>query len=311
MKPTIDICVATYKRPDVLKQLLDSLVVQETEGEFTFAINVADNDASGSAKAMVQTFMAAGHLIRYAIEPQQSVSLARNKSLSLATGDYIATTDDDLYVDRRWLLSLYRTLKAHHADVVHGPVKPEFLRQTPIYVRHCRIFDRPSPPTGSTEGYVFTTANSLFRRALISDLALPFDPEFGKTGGEDSAFFTQLQQRGCHMIWCREAVVIGPVPPQRANLKWIVKRSFRYGNTYLRYQHQAQGNHPRFNFFQRSLKAIKSMGAGLLSLGISLVRPRYPGQGVEYLMDVVLAVTFYLGILAYYGNVQYEEYRPQ
>ena len=311
MTPTIDICVCTYKRPELLKRLLDSLVAQETEGEFTFVINVADNDANGSAEALVKTFAAAGHRIRYAIEPQQSVSLARNKSLSLATGDYVATTDDDLYADPCWLLSLYRALKVHQADVVHGPVKPEFLPKTPIYIRRCRIFDRPSPPTGSTESYVFTTANSLFRRELMVGMELPFDPKFGKTGGEDTAFFLQLQQRGCKMIWCREAVVIGPVPPQRAQLRWIIRRSFRYGNTHLRQKRRTLAQWPVLFFIRQSTYAIRVLGAGLWNLWLSLFRRECFEPGVEYLMDFVLAVTFYLGILAYYGNYQYEEYRPQ
>ena len=61
-------------------------------------------------------------------------------------------------------------------------------------------------------------------------MATPFDPRFGRTGGEDSAFFNGLAARGARMIWCREAIVYGPVSDERANLGWILRRRFRHGN---------------------------------------------------------------------------------
>lgn len=105
MTPKIDVCIATYKRPQLLKKLLLSLVGQETGGEFSFSIIVTDNDAQRSAEPVVRELNASGQKIIYAVEPEQNISLARNKSLSFATGDYIATIDDDEYADPRWLLN--------------------------------------------------------------------------------------------------------------------------------------------------------------------------------------------------------------
>jgi hypothetical protein len=101
-RPAIDVCVATYKRPQLLARLLESLINQETAGEFTYRIIVADNDADGSAAPIVERFRARGPEILYAIEPEQSVSLARNKSISLATAPAIATTAT-ICMRARWL----------------------------------------------------------------------------------------------------------------------------------------------------------------------------------------------------------------
>ena len=103
MEPTISVCIATYRRPALLKKLLLSLINQETNKEFSFTINVADNDDRRSAEPVVRELNSNGQDISYAVEPRQNISLARNKSISLATGDYIATIDDDLYADSRWL----------------------------------------------------------------------------------------------------------------------------------------------------------------------------------------------------------------
>ena len=87
--------------------------------------------------------------------------------------------------------------------------------------------------------------------------------KFGKTGGEDTFFFRELRKRGCHMIWCREALVFGPISPAKANLRWILKRRFRTGN-----------NYPRF--YKRSdkvkmKKILKSIKAIVISSGVALL----------------------------------------
>ncbi|MGH7835788.1 MAG: glycosyltransferase family 2 protein, partial [Candidatus Binatia bacterium] len=69
MTPKIDVCIATYKRPQLLKKLLLSLVAQETGGEFSFTIIVADNDAQRSAEPVVGELNAGGQKIIYAVEP--------------------------------------------------------------------------------------------------------------------------------------------------------------------------------------------------------------------------------------------------
>jgi succinoglycan biosynthesis protein ExoM len=301
VKPTIDVCVATYKRPELLKKLLLSLAAQETAGEFSFTIIVVDNDAERTAETVACEFRAGGRKITYDVEPEQNISLARNKSVSHATADYIATIDDDLYADRYWLVTLYRALTSHNADVAHGPDVPEFPEKTPDYIRNCAIFNRPNPSTGSTENYIFTTANSLFRRKLIEGVPGPFDPRFGRSGGEDTDFFNQFQKRGCRMIWCREALVFGPVPSARANLAWIVKRSFRNGNMCHRYP-----NNPdsigRMKI-PSSCKIFVRLGRAAVYTVRAVLNPK--SDGIKCLMRVA----YNLGILAYYVNFHYEEYR--
>ncbi|HZR81607.1 MAG TPA: glycosyltransferase [Candidatus Binatia bacterium] len=305
----IDVCVASYKRPELLENLLRALLAQETDGRFGFRIAVADNDRQGSAEPVVRKLASAarGTEIAYAVEPEQSVSLARNKSLSLARGDFVATTDDDLRPDRRWLAELHRALVAHEADVVHGPVAPEFRPGTPGWIRECPVFNRPSPPTGSTDGYFPTTANSLFRRALVADLAQPFDPRFGRTGGEDSAFFNRLRARGARMIWSREAIVHGPVPAARANLRWILTRRFRYGN-----MHPINGSGVKREDLRAALGLVVRQGiAAPCWFAAGLVDRRYRDRGMKSVTAILLHVAFALGIAAHYARFQYEEYRPR
>jgi succinoglycan biosynthesis protein ExoM len=300
VKAQIDVCIATYKRPEPLRKLLRSLAVQETGEEFSFTIIVADNDAERSAEGVAREFQAAGRKITYAVEPAQSISLARNKSLSLATGEYIATIDDDTYADRHWLLSLYRAITSYNADVVNGPAVREFPPKTPDYIRECSVFNRPNPPTGSTEKYICATVNSLFRRKLIEGVAAPFDPRFGRSGGEDTVFFYQLKKRDCRMIWCREALVFDPVPPARANLAWVLKRSFRYGN--MRHRYYSNFGATRGAGGGSSNIIILRLARAAFYLAGVAVNPKYYG------MKFLLRAAYHFGILAYRVNFHYDDY---
>jgi succinoglycan biosynthesis protein ExoM len=291
--PTIDVCIATYKRPQLLRKLLLSLFAQKTGGEFSFNIIVADNDAQRSAEPVVRALNAGGRNIIYAVEPEQNISLARNKSLSFATGDYIATIDDDETADACWLLHLYRAIRSHDADVVHGPVISQFPPKTPRYIK--AGFVRPNPPTGSTKNHILNTGNTLFRMALIEDMPGPFDPRFGRTGGEDTAFFFNLKRRGCRMTWCREALVFEHVPSTRANLAWLLKRRFRNGNLYPRYHgYSKTARNAQFGFSCLQLPILICLACFFMAA--SIFSSRYYDRGIVSFLDI----PFRLGILAYY-----------
>jgi succinoglycan biosynthesis protein ExoM len=308
MKPEINVCVASYKRPELLKKLLLSLRAQETEGEFSFTIIVADNDAERSAEAVVRELNATSQKIAYDVEPEQNISLARNKSVLLATGDYIATIDDDIYADPQWLLNLYRALTSYNADVVHGPVIPEFHPKTPKYITQSDIFVRPNPPSGSSENYVFTAANSLFRRKLIDGTLAPFDPRFGRTGGEDTAFFENLRKQGYKLVWCREARVFTVLSPRKTNWRWILQREFRIGNGFYRVFERGPVDPqlPRAaNILNLVKRAAKTCGPVPLYMLGGLFDVRYAVKAIERLRGIA----FYTGLIAYFLGFQYEEFR--
>ena len=57
----ICVCICTYKRPVLLRRLLEGLGDQDTSRLFTFSIVVVDNDRSESARGVVKDFTAASH----------------------------------------------------------------------------------------------------------------------------------------------------------------------------------------------------------------------------------------------------------
>ncbi len=56
-KASVDVCIATYKRPILLNNLLESLSKQVLEGLTKYRFIIVDNDVRQSAKSVVNSFI--------------------------------------------------------------------------------------------------------------------------------------------------------------------------------------------------------------------------------------------------------------
>ena len=228
--PHITVCICTYKRPELLFGLLLAVAAQETRGRFTYSVVVADNDAAESARDMVTGLAAAAPVaIRYCVEPQQNIALARNKALAHASGEFVAFIDDDESPPRQWLARLLEAIEQYQADGVLGPVVPCFQAPPPAWIRRGKLFDRPSPATGTWLRWKQTrTGNVLLRRRIVADPATWFRPECG-AGGEDVDFFRRRIAAGLRFVWCADAKVDECVPPERCRRAHLLKRALLRG----------------------------------------------------------------------------------
>lgn len=231
----ISVCVCTYKRPQLLKRLLDGLAGQDTAGLFTYAIVVADNDRLESAKHVVSEFAAASSIpIRYCVEPQQNISLARNKAIENSDGDYVAFIDDDEFPIKQWLLTLFKTCSEYGVDGVLGPVRRHFDQKPPKWIVKGNFYEREVFPTGSILDWRDgRTGNVLLKNETLTGEPEPFKREF--RGGEDTDFFRRMIERGRKFIWCEEAVAYEVVPPLRWKRTFLLRRALLRGAVALSY----------------------------------------------------------------------------
>jgi succinoglycan biosynthesis protein ExoM len=231
--PSVDICIATFRRPELLRGLLDSLGRQELNG-IRARVIVVDNDPEGSARESVDAFRGTTPLpVVYEREPRRGISAARNRALARVEADLLAFVDDDETASPRWLATLADAQRRFDADVVFGPVEHELSPEAPEWARLHSIFRRTNRPTGTrvTHG---ATNNVLIRRAALGNPPEAFNPAFGLTGGEDTEFSHRLHRAGRRLIWCDEAIVHEKVGAHRATMAWIRQRSYRSGQTYFR-----------------------------------------------------------------------------
>jgi glycosyltransferase involved in cell wall biosynthesis len=232
----ITVCICTFKRPHLLKRLLEELRSQKTEGLFSYSIVVADNDAAESAKDTVAEFAGSSPLEAvYCMEPKPNIALARNKVLSRARGDYLAFIDDDEFPANDWLLTMLKTCKAYKVAGVLGPVMPHFEVKPPKWLTQAGFYDRATHDTGFVLGWQEArTGNVLIRKQILDGIEQVFNPEFG-AGGEDQDFFRRMMEKGHVFIWCNEAPAYETVPPHRWELKFLIKRALLRGKTTFRH----------------------------------------------------------------------------
>ncbi len=226
----ICVCICTYRRPELLKRLLDSLRDQDTGGLFTYSIVVSDNDSARSAEAVAAEFARSSSVgIRYCAEPQRSVSLTRNRAIENARGDFIAFLDDDEFTTKDWLRTLFRACSERDVAGVLGPVESHFDQAPPDWVVKGHFYQHSVSPTGSVVSWTKArTGNVLFKKAILPQNELAFRPQF-RGGGADQDFFRRMIEQGHVFVWCEEAVAYEVVPPVRWKRSFMLRRALLRG----------------------------------------------------------------------------------
>lgn len=240
----VDVCICTYRRP-YLAETLRSLAALELPANIKARIVVADNDAAPSARELVASIAPSLPFESIYIHcPSSNISLARNACLDAASGDFLAFVDDDSTVKEKWLAALIETADATGADAVLGPVQSVYAPTAPGWMRR-GDFHSTSPVW--VDGQIRTgySGNVLLRRASPHVDGRRFNLALGKTGGEDTEYFSQLHTDGGQIAYAADAVVVEPVPENRAQLQWLAKRRFRSGQTHGRLlSNQQAGRRP-------------------------------------------------------------------
>lgn len=228
----VTIAVLTYKRPAdllaALPQLLEQLGSIDCAGE----VLVIDNDPAASARAAVEGLHESN--LRYAHEATPGIAAARNRALDECPhSDVLVFIDDDERPVAGWLCSLLAVFERSHPIAVVGPVRSEFSIEPDPWIVAGRFFERRRPATGTVVD-VAATNNILLDLRQIRERGVRFDEKFGLSGGSDTLFSRELSRGGARMEWCAEALVVDVVPPERLTRRWVLRRSFRSGNSWSR-----------------------------------------------------------------------------
>lgn len=227
----IDLCICTFRRPELADALrsLASLRVREGWG---LRVVVADNDDVPSACELVTGIRSdLPFPIVYIHCPAANISIARNACLEAADGDFLAFLDDDETASPDWLWELMATADATGADAVLGPVRAHYQDDAPRWMRDG---DFHSTLPVWVRGDILTgyTCNVLLRRASRPIAGRRFSLARGRSGGEDTEYFTRLHEAGGTIAFAPNAWVHEPVPAARAQLSWLARRRFRSGQTH-------------------------------------------------------------------------------
>ena len=224
----VDVCVCTFRRPSVVETLA-SLAAQALPAGIRMRVIVADNDEQPIARDLVeQSFTRYGLEGRYIHAPARNISIARNACLDAVEAPLAAFIDDDEAARPDWLAHLISRLEGAGADVVFGRVVAVYAPDAPKWMVEGDLHSTTSViKQGKIDGGY--TCNVIFRFAALGTRR--FDPAFGRSGGEDTTFFSDLFESGATAVYAPDAVVEEPVPASRSSLIWLLRRSYRSGQT--------------------------------------------------------------------------------
>lgn len=229
--------ICTFRRP-ILTRTLQSLAKQDPGPGFRCCIIVADNDDQPSAQPVVE--QAAADLpfpVHYVHAPSRNISIARNALLEKATAlgaEFLAMIDDDEVASPDWARCLLSKITGSGADAVLGPVLALYRPEAPAWLHKAHIHD--VVPVVLSDGRIHTgyTGNLILRLDSPPVRGRRFDLAFGRTGGEDDVFLSGLVRDGGRIEYAPEAIAREDVPAPREKLSFLMRRSFRSGQTFGR-----------------------------------------------------------------------------
>jgi succinoglycan biosynthesis protein ExoM len=231
MGTAIDICICTFQRPYVRQTLL-SLSRLHVQPDCVVRVIVADNDDTDSARSTVEaTALETGLSVLYIHAPARNIAVARNACLDVAGSPLVTFIDDDELVTPQWLAAMLATLNSSGADAVFGPVRAQYPQGCPEWIRTGDFHSTFPVWVGSSivTGY---SCNVLFKRLSPALKDLRFRKEFGKSGGEDTVFFSTAYKAGARFAYSAEGVITEDIVQNRLSFGWLLKRRFRSGQTH-------------------------------------------------------------------------------
>jgi GT2 family glycosyltransferase len=206
----VSIVVATYDRPDDLRECLLHLTAQESARSVEIVV-VDNHPLSGLTPPVVAKFPG----VELVNETRQGLAYARNKGFNMSRGEIVVTTDDDVLVPPDWLEKLVAPFVQHDVMAVTGNILPLELETTAQreFERYGGLGRGFIPREADTEWFnlfrrravptweLGATANAAFRASIFTHPEIGLmDEALGPgtpTGvGEDTYLFYKILRAG-------------------------------------------------------------------------------------------------------------------
>jgi succinoglycan biosynthesis protein ExoM len=272
----ISIVICTLNRPEGLLRALRSCLEQDNSLDLAYEVVVVDNSQTANTRDLVRK--ASGDrtdFIRYVNDVRTNIAHARNTGVAAAQGHYIAFMDDDMAAPPGWLTAAFASMQRTGADVLLGRIVPEFedgpgwggsLRDPGHWFgRDLALPDGAVIPP-KPDGHIphAGTGNCVLRCATTLDGPVPFNPAFGRIGGEDTDFLQRLGQRGAVTVFSKRAWMIEFVPAHRNTPEYLARRNFQTSQQFVRIAAHNSG--------RKRLTVCRHMATGLVQLALAGLR---------------------------------------
>lgn len=234
----ITVAICTYKRPQMLRDTLDTLQSEIVPSHVRWEILIIDNDPSCSAKRVLDD-TASALPVRYISETHQGLSHARNRAVREAAGTIVAFLDDDVLVPQQWLTEMLRTFDTTGADCIGGRVLVKWDDVPDDAVRACEreivAFDKGDSDYRFTGRNVPIGANLAVKTSVLRRYG-PFCASLGRNrdalmGGEEVELLFRVMKDGLRVWYSASAYVVHRIGNDRVREEYYIVREYWNGRS--------------------------------------------------------------------------------
>lgn len=266
MKASVAIC--THNRAGDLREALLSLLQQRYDE--AFEVIVVDNNSTDDTLRTVLEFQKIALFpVHYIFEERLGLSVARNRAIREANGEYVLFLDDDAIASPCWIRELAAVFDGDaRIGCVGGRIDPVWEGGAPAWLAPenrtlYTILDyadgvvemaRPALPFG---------ANMALRRSAL-DMDALFREDLGRVGSnllssEETELIDRIRERYA-VYYTSRAPVQHKIPRSRISRKWLLRRIYWQGVS------RAVSSRSKLRLFALSL--VKMPAFVLLSLPV-------------------------------------------
>jgi len=240
--PSISVVIPTANRHSTIGRAVDSIYKNTIAPYEVIIVDQSSNDLTLDA---LHPLIDNQQLI-YIRDSGKGISRGRNVGWQKAAGTIIAFTDDDAWVDPKWLECILATFQTDRFNIgaVGGKILPVYEEKNPEWnfpkkwehlLPSCDhgeftdLFNKDTFPIG---------VNLITYRHLLEKLD-GFDERMGvnisrnlQILGEDVDYYIRLKRSGFDLVYSPDCIVYHPVPLSRQSQGFLNKRLMYEGATY-------------------------------------------------------------------------------
>ena len=251
---TVTVCICTYNRSEKLARLLsnihnDLLIPDNFQVNFLCVDNSSTDDTADRVKEYQAHFIKRAeqmdrpeYRLNYQYEVKQGLSHARNCAIDMTSADWLIYTDDDVILDKKWLLNYCQAIQAQSADFYGGRILLNWLSPRPKWLLSedlalvCGVlgkFDKGNTRLLFDDGSTPCGASFAISRKLIKQIG-KFDINFGVCGnrpgrGEETDYFRRAMRQGALGYYCGDVVCHHDALTERLRVGYMLKHGFEKG----------------------------------------------------------------------------------
>ncbi|WP_308638127.1 glycosyltransferase [Paenibacillus silvisoli] len=235
MKATVAIC--THNRAADVKEALLSLLQQSFND--SFEVIVVDNRSTDHTKQTVLDFRNMVDIrVRYVYEERLGLSVARNRAIREASGEYILFLDDDAKASADWIAGIVGLFDRNpRIGCVGGKIDPAWEGSPPRWLSPenrslYTILDYSDEIVEMREPAIPFGANVAFRMSVFMTME-PFREDLGRVGSnllssEEAELIGRIRTRYA-VYYTPHASVLHKIPKSRISRKWLLRRMYWQG----------------------------------------------------------------------------------